>query len=83
MEKILGRYINASEVFWVQEEPKNMGAWGHMHLCFYDSFGRDLPYIGRPSSPTPATGSPTIHKQQLEAFLTEAVGSLESQKVGA
>ena len=60
-----------------------MGPWGHMHLLFYNEFNRELPYIGRSPSPTPATGSPTIHKQQLDAFLTKAVGALEPEKVTA
>ncbi|CAE7244309.1 sucA [Symbiodinium necroappetens] len=83
MREILESYPEGVEVFWVQEEPQNMGAWGHMHLTFYTEFGRDLPYIGRQTSPTPATGSPTIHRQQLDRFLTEAVGALQPQEATA
>lgn len=34
MQNIIKRYKNATEVVWAQEEPRNMGAWGHllMHL---------------------------------------------------
>ncbi|MEZ4804828.1 MAG: hypothetical protein R2852_04915 [Bacteroidia bacterium] len=42
-----------ADFYWVQEEPKNMGAW--MHLGRYD-FPVDLKYIGRKSSASPATG---------------------------
>ncbi len=80
---ILSGYPDDVEVHWVQEEPQNMGAWGHLHLMFYVELGRDLPYIGRQSSPTPATGSPTIHRKQLDAFLSEAVGALEPQAANA
>ena len=31
---VINKYVNAQEIVWAQEEPRNMGAWGHllMHL---------------------------------------------------
>lgn len=68
-----------AELFWVQEEPKNAGAWGHMLISLRDLFGWDLPYIGRDESSSPATGSPHIHRQELETLLTQAVGPREDK----
>ncbi len=76
IEDIVNSYPNA-EVVWVQEEPKNMGAWGHMFISLHEGLGWTLPYIGRPASATPATGSPSKHKEQLDAFLTDALGAPE------
>jgi len=30
IEKVLKKYKNASDIVWAQEEPRNMGAYGHM-----------------------------------------------------
>ena len=57
------RYGKA-EFYWVQEEPKNMGAW--LHLCRYDWLVK-LNRISRESSSTPATGFASVHaKEQAE-----------------
>ena len=73
LEDIVTSYPGA-ELFWVQEEPQNMGAWGHVALSVKQLFGWDLPFIGRRASASPATGSPRKHAEQLDRFLTEAVG---------
>ncbi|WP_096687321.1 2-oxoglutarate dehydrogenase E1 component [Ichthyobacterium seriolicida] len=45
---------NAKKVFWVQEEPKNMGAWSHILLR-----ARHIPFelISRDESASPSSGS--------------------------
>ncbi|MCA9310826.1 MAG: 2-oxoglutarate dehydrogenase E1 component, partial [Phycisphaerales bacterium] len=68
-------YPKDAEYIWVQEEPKNMGPFGHMTLTLMDLGYGPLTYIGRPISSTPATGSPRLHARQLEAFLTDAIGA--------
>ena len=70
---IVDQYPGA-EMFWVQEEPKNAGAWGHMLISLFEIFGWNLPYIGRPESASPATGSHFVHDEELETLLTQAVG---------
>ncbi|MDX2114648.1 MAG: 2-oxoglutarate dehydrogenase E1 component [Planctomycetota bacterium] len=74
LREVLAGYPSDAEVVWVQEEPENMGAYVHMRTCFLELFARDLGYIGRPASATPATGSPSKSAEQLEEFLTDAVG---------
>ncbi|MEF3077965.1 2-oxoglutarate dehydrogenase E1 component [Winogradskyella poriferorum] len=34
INNILGKYKNADDVVWAQEEPRNMGAYGHMMMHF-------------------------------------------------
>jgi 2-oxoglutarate dehydrogenase E1 component len=65
---------NNADLFWVQEEPRNMGAYAFMFMTLHQLFGWQLAYIGRPTSASPATGSPAKHNQELDAFLTEAIG---------
>ncbi len=55
----------AAEVAWVQEEPRNMGAWRFVQEQVQPLLAasrRLLEYVGRPESPSPATGS---HKRHL------------------
>ncbi|MEO1128655.1 MAG: 2-oxoglutarate dehydrogenase E1 component, partial [Planctomycetota bacterium] len=82
LEQIVDSYPGA-ELYWVQEEPKNMGAWGHVALSVRELFGWDLPFIGRAASASPATGSSSKHREELESLLSEAVGVVESAQAGA
>ena len=69
-------FVNADEVVWLQEEPRNMGAWVFMRprLEAIISDNQVLKYVGRDPSASPATGSYTIHKLEEERFLSEAIG---------
>ncbi len=63
---------------WVQEEPENMGAWRFLRVRLGETlFGR-FPFSGvyRPASASPATGSASSHKHELEKLLNEAVGGV-------
>jgi 2-oxoglutarate dehydrogenase E1 component len=75
IRSVIDSYPKDVELAWVQEEPKNMGAYAHIYMNFAETFGWELPYIGRPVSASPATGSPTKHAEQLDEFLTDAVGT--------
>ncbi len=76
----LSRFKQA-EIVWCQEEPKNMGAWGFIEpymewvLAHIEARVRRPRYAGRPASAATATGSMAKHKQELAAFLEEALGS--------
>ena len=76
LETVLSRYPKSATARWVQEEPKNAGAY-----CYFDGAVRDLlgwaplPYVGRPASATPATGSKKRHESEQNQLLTEAVGA--------
>ncbi len=78
---ILRRYSDAAELFWVQEEPENMGAWYFVEeelqsiICPNGNGGpvkRQLRYIGRPSAASPAPGAHKVHHDQQEALVNEA-----------
>lgn len=68
MKALLEKYSNA-EFCWVQEEPKNMGAW--MHILRYD-WARGFKEITRRSSASPATGYAAVHKREQAAIVNEA-----------
>jgi 2-oxoglutarate dehydrogenase E1 component len=74
---ILRRYPETAEVFWVQEEPENMGAWFFVEeqmqtLINPGGHGRQLRYIGRPTAASPAAGAHKVHNDQQETLVNEA-----------
>ncbi|MCA9297594.1 MAG: 2-oxoglutarate dehydrogenase E1 component [Phycisphaerales bacterium] len=71
---ILSRYPRQAERIWVQEEPRNMGAYHFIRDRFLSEFDSDLRYIGRSTSATPASGSKKVDRAQQEAIVTAAIG---------
>jgi 2-oxoglutarate decarboxylase len=70
---VLGRYPNASEILWLQEEPKNMGAWDGVKGRLYEAH-EATHRIGRATrieSGSPATGSHVIHDQEKDLLMEE------------
>src|SRR5699024_4148369 len=66
---------NLEEVVWVQEEPKNMGAWNFVQDYLRDLLkeGQSLRYVGRPEHSSPAVGEPNVHKAEQNKLLEEAL----------
>src|SRR5262249_10257394 len=49
LAEVLDRYSHAREVVWLQEEPRNMGAWNFVAPRLSALVGeRELRYVGRP-----------------------------------
>jgi 2-oxoglutarate dehydrogenase E1 component len=72
----LDPYPDATPIYWVQEEPRNMGAWpflqtqGHMNqnvLGSHRLFG-----ITRRASATPASGSSAAHRIEQKQLVDQA-----------
>jgi 2-oxoglutarate dehydrogenase complex dehydrogenase (E1) component-like enzyme len=76
LAEALDRYRSGTPVFWVQEEPINMGAACFLSLHFgAEIFNRHpLSTVARPLSASPATGSASRHKEQQAKLLAEAFG---------
>ncbi len=76
LAEALKGYPNATEVVWVQEEPRNMGAWPFLreHLESVLSANQKLMYVGRPKAAAPATGSHHRHEDQQKALVEKALG---------
>jgi 2-oxoglutarate dehydrogenase E1 component len=66
LKAILEGYPNLEEIVWVQEEPKNMGAWTFVESRLRELVDGQLPvgYVGKPSRPSPAQGSAAFHKRE-------------------
>ncbi|MEX2217308.1 MAG: 2-oxoglutarate dehydrogenase E1 component [Phycisphaerales bacterium] len=79
---ILAAYPKAAKATWVQEEPRNAGAFLFISDLLRTQLGLEADYIGREGSATPATGSKHAHKAQQEHILTTALGALPEGKEG-
>ncbi len=75
---VLGRYPNAKEIVWLQEEPENMGAWNSVKGRLYEAHGVDyqIRRVSRPESGSPATGAVAIHRQEQAELLERVFGAL-------
>ncbi|HEX6262484.1 MAG TPA: multifunctional oxoglutarate decarboxylase/oxoglutarate dehydrogenase thiamine pyrophosphate-binding subunit/dihydrolipoyllysine-residue succinyltransferase subunit [Actinomycetota bacterium] len=68
----LDRYPGA-EVVWAQEEPENMGAARFVHLKMERVLDVRPRLVARPESPSPATGSQTVHQQEQAELIDRAI----------
>jgi 2-oxoglutarate dehydrogenase E1 component len=77
LREVLTGYRGYRELVWLQEEPRNMGAWGYVTMRLRRLLGanRDLIYAGRPESASTAEGSLRRHAAEQERILAEAVGA--------
>ena len=73
LRDVLGRYPNAAEIVWVQEEPQNMGAWGFIapHLRELTDDGLPVSYIGRLPEASPAEGSSDDHNEEQARIVAQ------------
>ena len=77
VQEELSRFKNA-EMVWVQEEPKNMGAWAFIEPFVEESLiaikakHTRLRYIGRPAAASTATGIAAKHKKEQQAIIDGA-----------
>ena len=75
---ILDRYPAAKQVWWVQEEPGNMGAWNFVHGRLHRILRErvELRHVAPATSPSPASGSLTVHEREQEQLLADAFADL-------
>jgi 2-oxoglutarate dehydrogenase E1 component len=75
LEALLASYPNLQQVYWVQEEPWNMGAWHTMYrrLRRIVPAGCTLEYVGRPEAASPATGVFRVHQQEERDLVQNAL----------
>ena len=78
LERALSAYPADAEWVFVQEEPRNMGAWRFVREQFLDgkvgSSRHPIRYIGRRELASPAPGSHRVFKEEQAALVAEALG---------
>ncbi|RDB26956.1 putative 2-oxoglutarate dehydrogenase E1 component DHKTD1, mitochondrial [Hypsizygus marmoreus] len=81
LEEALRSYTNAREIFYLQEEPKNQGAYTHVASRIQPvleavAFEGALAYRGRKESALPAPGIGKLYSMQQKALINEAFEAL-------
>ncbi|NKI25520.1 2-oxoglutarate dehydrogenase E1 component [Arenibacter sp. 6A1] len=67
MIAIMDKYKNADDMVWAQEEPRNMGAWGHMTMHFSEA--HKLRVASRRFYASPAAGSAVRSKRRHQQVI--------------
>ncbi|MGI4792169.1 MAG: 2-oxoglutarate dehydrogenase E1 component [Janthinobacterium lividum] len=78
MKEMLAGYPNLREVIWLQEEPRNMGAWVFISSRVREILppGVALTYVGRPKSASPSEGSSRRHAVEQNRILSAALSEV-------
>lgn len=73
----LNTFTNATDICWVQEEPRNQGAWVFVEPRMRQLLksNQTLRYSGRAASASTATGSHTIHQMEQRQIVKDAFSS--------
>ncbi|WP_286761029.1 2-oxoglutarate dehydrogenase E1 component [Salegentibacter sp. UBA1130] len=67
MKEAIKKYKNADDVVWAQEEPRNMGAYGHMLLHFDEA--KNFRVCSRKFYGSPAAGSSVRFKKRHDKVI--------------
>jgi 2-oxoglutarate dehydrogenase E1 component len=76
----IATYPETQEIIWCQEEAQNQGAWDQIKHRFHNLIqdGKFTYYVGRPASAAPAVGHRSVHVEQQERLIDEALtGSID------
>ncbi|WP_207543281.1 multifunctional oxoglutarate decarboxylase/oxoglutarate dehydrogenase thiamine pyrophosphate-binding subunit/dihydrolipoyllysine-residue succinyltransferase subunit, partial [Mycolicibacter heraklionensis] len=77
LAETLDRYPNATEFFWVQEEPANQGAWPRFGLELPELLPEKLTgvkRISRRAMSAPSSGSSKVHAVEQQEIIDSAFG---------
>jgi 2-oxoglutarate dehydrogenase E1 component len=75
----LANYPNLVDLVWLQEEPRNMGAWNYMDGRLRELVkdrGLDVRYIGRIERSSPAEGALDLHLEEQQRVVEEAFANV-------
>jgi multifunctional 2-oxoglutarate metabolism enzyme len=74
LKEVFASYPNATQLYWTQEEPQNMGGWTFVENRLEEIKGeKTLRYVGRDASASPATGSYAIHNLEQEKIVSQSL----------
>jgi len=75
VEQLIKKYSNVKQWFWVQEEPRNQGAWRFVRARLMETMrlpNFSVSYAGRLPSASPAVGYYKVHHEQEKELLNQA-----------
>ncbi len=71
IQEIFAKYSNRKELYWVQEEPENMGSWSYILRNFRDT---GIQVIAPVPSGSPAPGSHKMFERNQNAIINKVFG---------
>lgn len=73
--ELISTFKNLKEIVWIQEEPKNMGAWtfAEPRIKELAPSGVEVKYAGRRRRSSTAEGDPIVHKTEQARIINEAI----------
>lgn len=73
VKEILKKYEGFEKCIWVQDEPKNMGAWDYIRPLLRELLPANIEPtgVGRPRSASPAAGSYALHQKEHADLMKE------------
>ncbi|OZG30303.1 2-oxoglutarate dehydrogenase E1 component [Williamsia sp. 1138] len=77
LRNALVQYTNMEEIFWVQEEPANQGAWPFFGLNLPEmlpEFFQGLRRVSRRAMSAPSSGSSKVHAVEQQEIIDTAFG---------
>jgi 2-oxoglutarate dehydrogenase E1 component len=78
LEKIFDKYKGA-QIYWVQEEPVNMGVWGYLLKRLYKKV--DLDVIAREEAASPAVGYNKAHVESQKVIVQNCFAEKVNQEL--
>jgi 2-oxoglutarate dehydrogenase E1 component len=83
LRHMLARYPHVREVVWVQEEPRNMGAWSFVAPRLRELLPGEMPlrYVGRPEHAATATGLADVHVAEQRELIEAALAGEQATPI--
>jgi len=82
LTRLLGRYDQATEFIWVQDEPENQGYLGFVEPrlnALLKARGHRLLAVARNPAAAPAVGYPEVHKSEQQELLRRSFGPITAR----
>ena len=82
IRRLLGRYDQATEFVWVQDEPENQGYLGFVEPRLnrlLELRGQRLHAVARNPAAAPAVGYPEVHKEQQDELIRRSFGPITAR----
>ena len=72
LRHLVNAHGRAARWTWVQEEPRNMGAWEFVKSRLAGLIDGELHYVGRPAAASPAVGHLRVYREEQKALIERA-----------
>ena len=78
LREVIAQYPNLREAVWLQEEPRNAGAWVFVSSRIRETLpaGVELTFVGRPKSASPSEGSKRRHDVEQGRLLSAVLSAI-------